>query len=358
MEKKINRINEFIARGVITGFSSDVYGNRVIQVAVHGRRYTATLNLIMEPGIGYGLHPYQHVILKGYTRAYSYFNEAVQKNVDTMYFVCTEVEPDKTLLAQRFGSEFAGQKFYSEAFFTAYISGKVVRAFKNPKAPQWGKLVVETSGGNLDRRPSYVSLSYMIGQRLPAFDYLPGDEVCIQASAFTPEKKKKSAKNEERTIVFQNLTVENIAYISKVERNGETGNANTTAAPAPEFRDPYSLHFTSMEELDEVMSGEITPDEAEVNAEIERAAKADASSTGTVFQKPAQKSEMPAKDGQDKPEEKGKKKGLFSGLFPFASETKDKESVTSSPENKEQKTDVAKSIFESTNFADDSDLFE
>ena len=208
MEKNFTPVNEFVARGIVQFIGRSNFGGRVLRLLVKERRNTLTLNLSLEEGVARGIGRKDRVVVKGYTRAYSFHNDALDKDSSVMYFVATDVKRDTPELAQRFGENMG--LFYPEPVFRAFISGRVTEAI-TLKNGAWGQITVETCGGGRDLRPSFVVLRYYMGGRLPVFDYEPGDIICTRLSAFTPIKKSDKG----REYIFQNLVVEDIAYLDK-----------------------------------------------------------------------------------------------------------------------------------------------
>lgn len=230
MDKNFIPTNEFVARGIVQSIERSRFGGRVLKLIVRERRTTLTLNLTLEDGAGRGIGRKDRVIVRGYTRAFSYHNDSQNKDSSVMYFVATDVKQDETELSQRFGIDTG--IFYPEHVFRAFVSGKVKTAEKL-RDGNWGHLTIETCGGGRDLRPSYVVLRYYLGGRLPVFDYEPGDYICARLSAFTPIKQSKNGNE----YIFQNLVVEDIAYLEK-KNPKEEQKGNVTALDLGLHKEP------------------------------------------------------------------------------------------------------------------------
>ena len=227
MENKIAPVNEVFVRGSIESIERNDYGNRVMTIVCLVRRGKEPLKLdfVLEGNVGRGFGRKDRVLVTGYTKAFTYHNEALQKSSEVMYFVATNVEKDKSELEQRFGVKGF---FYPEPMFRAFIAGTVVKVVK-PDSRKWARLTVETCGGGHDLRPSYTTLRYYAAGKLPLFDYLPGDKVAVRCSAYTPEKTISNKKVRR----FQNLIVEDIAYLERVPRANDD--------QKPKMSDPFSF---------------------------------------------------------------------------------------------------------------------
>ena len=112
MEKNFTPVNEFVARGIVQFIGRSHFGGRVLRLLVKERRTTLTLNLSLEEGVARGIGRKDRVVVKGYTRAYSFHNDALDKDSSVMYFVATDVKRDTPELAQRFGENMG--LFYPE----------------------------------------------------------------------------------------------------------------------------------------------------------------------------------------------------------------------------------------------------
>jgi hypothetical protein len=110
---------------------------------------------------------------------------------------------------ERFGVE---GRYHTESRFAAYFRGEVTNTL-DTRDPNWGKLTIKVDGTGRDKRPSYITLSYFKSRRLPAFDYLRGDKVCVYASISTPQKEFEG-----RTVNFENLVIEDIVRTEAVPR--------------------------------------------------------------------------------------------------------------------------------------------
>lgn len=213
MESEGTYVNEFTARGIVLNIGYNEYHKRVLTLLVRERRdNTLKLDINLEKEIGRGIYPKDRIVVSGYTRGFTYHNDALGKDSEVMYFVGTAIEKETTELSKRFGGEIG--TFYPEPVFRSFVSGKIVNIVPPTDKNAWAKITVKTSGGGSDLRASNVILRYYTGGRLPVFDYQEGDAICCRLSAYTPEKEMKSG----RIIRFQNLNVEDIAYQYKVQR--------------------------------------------------------------------------------------------------------------------------------------------
>ena len=231
-------VNEFIARGIVESIGRSPYGGWTMMLIVKERRSTLKLSISLEHQIAREIGRKDRVVVRGYTKAFTYHNDALDKDSEVMYFTATSVEHDTPELAQRFGEGLG--MFYPEPIFRAFILGKVSKVARQENNA-WAQLTVETCGGGRDLRPSFVVLRYYTGGRLPIFDYEVGDVVCARLSAHTPEKQGKNG----RTHIYQNLIVEDIAYIDKKQKLG-SGQA----------RDPFSIGLENENNIDEQSAGE------------------------------------------------------------------------------------------------------
>ena len=210
-ENKMMPVNEFVARGVVLAIGrNNRYRRPMVRIVIKGRRDTAYIECQIEGDYPNDIHRRDYVMVQGYIRAFTYHNDALNKNSDVFYFVCTKIQKDKPELEQRFGVR--GGNFHAEQFFRAYVSGTVEKIRQYPDS-SWAHITVNTRGGEIDRRPSHVVMSYPLNSRLPLFDYEVGDKICARCSVYTPEKKTNG-----KSMRFQNLTVEDIAYLEKKNR--------------------------------------------------------------------------------------------------------------------------------------------
>lgn len=211
-------VNEFTARGIVLETGSTEYHRKNLTLLVQERRNnTLKLDIALEPGIGDGIQKKDRVIVSGYARGFEFHNDALNKDSEVMYLAGTAVEKETTELEKRFGENLGN--FYPEPVFRSFLSGKVMEVIPAEGKSPWAKLKIETRGGGTDLRASRVVIRYYTGGRLPVFDYQKGDVICARLSAYTPEKENKSGK----LVRYQNLNVEDIAYLFRVHRKNDRG---------------------------------------------------------------------------------------------------------------------------------------
>lgn len=217
--------NEVYARGVIQSMRRDALGNQVMILIVKERRDNLlTLTFVLEQGVGRGFHIKDRVEVYGYTRAYQYYNDALSKKSEVMYFVATDVKKAVPELTQRFGVTNA--HFYPTPLFRGFVAGTVKEVKKAENAP-WGTLTVETCGGGGDQRPCTPILRYFTAGYLPLFDYRPGDKIVARVSARTPKAEKP---RDGADYYFQNLIVEDIACSFRAPRPEDKRTVNDPTA--------------------------------------------------------------------------------------------------------------------------------
>ena len=192
-------VNEVIATGKIIGTGKNGLGYSTITMVIRGIKPAIIKFVVgnLAPEIGIG----DNVTVKGYTKAYSYHNEIKDRWVSVQYFVALEIKKNQPDLKERFGVE---GRHYRNTFFQAYIAGTVTNTIET-NDPNWAKLTVKVDGVGEDKRPSYITLSYLLNHRLPEFDYQRGDEVYISASISTPQKEFEG-----KVVNFENLIIEDI----------------------------------------------------------------------------------------------------------------------------------------------------
>lgn len=208
-------VNEFFARGIVLSIERGKFGSRVLTLLVKERRNELRMDISLENGVARGIGRKDRVVVYGYTRGFSYHNESLNKDSNIMFFAGTKVERETPELAKRFGNNLG--LFYPEPVFRSFISGKVVQVVERNEKNAWAQLIVETCGGGKDLRASRVIMRYYTAGQLPLFDYKEGDIICARLSANTPERKMNNGK----TFRFQNLIVEDIAYLFKMPREME-----------------------------------------------------------------------------------------------------------------------------------------
>lgn len=236
--EKLTYVNEVFARGYVKTFRKDEYGNRVMVLIVKERKDNLlTLNFVLEQNVARGIGTKDRVLVKGYIRAFSYYNDSLRKQSDVMYFVATSVEHDVPELQQRFGVKTAS--FYPEPLFRAFVAGRV-KAVKQTEGNPWAQLIVETCGGGRDLRACTPTLRYYTAGYLPLFDFVPGDKIVARLSAYTPLSKKSKPGYEYH---YQDVVVEDIAYVEKAPREAQA-----------ETVDPSSLGLPSGNTMDQPAS--------------------------------------------------------------------------------------------------------
>lgn len=200
-------VNEVKACGRIIATGKDRRGYSTVTIVIRGIKPAIVRFVVdnLSSSIGVG----DNVQIKGYTKAYSYHNEIQDRWISVQYFVAESIEKRPTALMERFGVE---GRYHTESRFEAYFQGEVTNTL-DTRDPNWGKLTIKVDGTGRDRRPSYITLSYFKSKRLPAFDYLRGDKVCVYASISTPQKEFEG-----RTVNFENLVIEDIVRIEAVPR--------------------------------------------------------------------------------------------------------------------------------------------
>ena len=218
-KNEIQTLNEVHAEGRIIGTGKNYRGYYTVRLFIRGRKNAIVSFVVdaMDSSIRYG----DYVKIDGFTRSYGYQQEPYadgqpRKWVNVQEFVAVHVEKiEETEMMQKFGLE---GRYYDAAFFRAYIKGEVTTALNI--SDRYAKLVVKTSGGGTDRRPSYIVLNYQKGGHwLPAFDYAKGDVVCVVASVYTTDKDLRGEQ-----VHFENLVVEDIVRVFEAPRD---------AAPTP-----------------------------------------------------------------------------------------------------------------------------
>ena len=214
MGKEIVFVNEFVVRGIVRGVEKNEHSGRTLRLLVKERRTQLELRITLNRGIGYNIGKKDRVVVRGYTKAFTYHNDVLKKDSYVMFFVATEVKKDQTELSLRFGKGLG--QFYPEGVFRAFVSGRV-ESIEEPNEKNWAKLTIETCSGGEDLRPSHIVLRYYNGSRLPFFDYKIGDIICARLAAFTPERQIGDGK----PFFFQNLIVEDIDFLEKMPRDKE-----------------------------------------------------------------------------------------------------------------------------------------
>ena len=213
MNAETTYVNEFTARGIVLSIGRSTYHKRVLTLLVQERRNKVLkLEINLEDGVGKRIDTKDRVIVTGYIRGFNYHNDALGKDSEVMFFVGTDVKRETTELSKRFGGKIG--TFYPEHVFRSFVSGKVVNIVLPTDKIAWAKLVVKTNGGGSDMRASSITLRYYTNGHLPIFDYQIGDVICCRLSAYTPEKKLPDGT----TRIFQNVNVEDIAYLYKAPR--------------------------------------------------------------------------------------------------------------------------------------------
>ena len=230
-------VNEIFARGKVLKIGRGEHGPyEMTLISKIRRKDPLTLTFTLDKDCGVRAQERDVITVKGYTRAFNRYNEILQKETETMFFVATGFEPDVPELAKRFGDGLG--HFCGEGVFRAFLSGTVVKAEK--MSEKYGRLTIATCGGGSDPRPSYPVLRYFLSPYLPAFDYRPGDIVAVRCSGSTPQGKPRRNNKE---FFFQNLIVEDIDYLYKVPR----GVQSVEVAPsvdlgiAPEVREQMEI---------------------------------------------------------------------------------------------------------------------
>lgn len=206
-KKEYELINEFMARGVVTSIGQGRFGGRVLNLYVKERRKDLSLVISLERSAGMGISPYDHVLVKGYVKAFRYHNDALDKDSEAMFLTATSVVKERSELGDRLGMEIG--RFSPEPMFRGYVVGKVLEATKRDGKP-FGLIRLETCGGGQDQRLSRPVVRYYLKGRLPAFDYEPGDVVGLRFSMSTPEYVNQKTGHKS---VYQSMAVEDIGYV-------------------------------------------------------------------------------------------------------------------------------------------------
>lgn len=207
-------VNEVLAKGKIIATGKDRRGYSTITIVIRGKR-PAIVRFVVDnlpSSIGMG----DYVRVKGHTKAYSYYDDIQNKWTSVQYFVADELEKCQTELMEKFGVE---GHYFGDASFRAYFAGEVTNTMETNE--NWGKITVKVNGVGVDKRLSYVTLSYLRSYRLPEFKYERGDQVYISASINTPQKEFDG-----RTVNFENLIVEDIVKNPESEKTAEEEQKN------------------------------------------------------------------------------------------------------------------------------------
>ena len=261
MSAEMTYVNEFVARGIVLNIGWNEYRKTILTLLVKERRGNVLkLDINLETNTNVKIGKKDRVIVTGYTRGFNYHNDSLRKDSEVMFFVGTSVEKETTELAKRFGGDIG--TFYPEPVFRSFVAGKVIKSIPPTLGNNWAKLIIETAGGGNDMRASRFTLRYYTGGRLPVFDYQEGDVICARLSAYTPEKKI----NEAKTIRFQNLNVEDIAYLYKSPRKAEKTIAldvDCGLIPAA-----TGLHGFGIQKNEQLANKESVPDVAESREEV------------------------------------------------------------------------------------------
>ena len=215
-ETKRIMTNEWFARGYISRFSRDKLYNRLCMgLVVKQRRSTIRFDVFVDENVRANFKPGDRVAVKGYVRGFfaKTSTEGVASNI--LDLIAVKVERDKPELLQRFGIDTG--RCYQDPVFWAVISGKLIEVVP-PRESHWADLVVETCSGGNDIRPSRVSLRYYVGGRLPVYDYREGDWICARLSLYVRIKRFGTPENP-RIFVFNDLNVEDIAYLSRAQQD-------------------------------------------------------------------------------------------------------------------------------------------
>lgn len=204
-------VNEVYANGRVIATGKDRRGYSTVTMVIRGRRPSVIRFVVdnLSSSIGVG----DNISVKGHTKAYSYHNEIHDKWTSVQYFIADSIEKNETEIMEHFG---VPGRYYKDSHFRAYVSGEVTGTIET-RDPKWGKLTVKVDGTGVDQRPSYITMSYFISRRLPAFDYQRGDKVCVVASISTPQKELDG-----RTINFENLIIEDIVKVDAANKQEKT----------------------------------------------------------------------------------------------------------------------------------------
>lgn len=196
--------NKFEAAGKVIYLGVDRMGHKSMTLVMKGsskeqKRVTINCDDAILSDIKYG----NHVKVKGYFNAFSYFNEARKKESNIQVCVATSVEKDISDLDKVFGKP---GKYYSDSYFKIYISGEITD-LKETGHKSWAKMEVKTGRGSYDDRNSFISLSYHKNMKfMPAFSsFKVGEQVYIAASMYTPSKEFNGEQ-----VYFEDLIIEDI----------------------------------------------------------------------------------------------------------------------------------------------------
>lgn len=212
MEKTFHSSNSFECSGLLieTGVNSMNKASITVLIRNPGKEPKPVEFTLMHPLSG-DIRRRDHVKVKGHIRSYSRYNSVREKNVQIQTFMADSVEKAVPHITRTLGLK---AQHCDNSEFSADIVGTVVRIIETSH-PDWAKLIVRTdSMEDVDKRPSFIEISYHKSRHLRPFDYVPGDNVAIWASLRIQEKTLKDGSE----VVFRNLVVEDIVLL---DANGE-----------------------------------------------------------------------------------------------------------------------------------------
>lgn len=200
-------VNKFEIKGCISSIERTLGRPSRFFVNAYINKRDVNLMITTKNKIPEDIQDGDHVTVTGYIAV----KPAEFRRTNERYkqlFYATEIKHDESIMEKEFNSKGV---YYPADYFMAAFKGTITKASKTNE--NWGKLVIMTDIGRLDRQPSRIALDYQIASNryvaLPEFDYKIGDNVQVICSVATSSKMYDGQK-----VFYQNLKIEDIQKIT------------------------------------------------------------------------------------------------------------------------------------------------
>ena len=209
-------VNQFEIRGAVLDFGTNTFGSfLILSVTLPAKDKTRelTMRISITRSMLNRLARGDRVIVRGYTRAFSYHNTALGKDTKIQVNEATNIERATPILDTLFGE---GKGFYCppDSYVNA-LAGVVTNYSVSDERSPWAYVTIKTCGGGSDQRPSTPTLMFRRkvtrGSRTYYRELKVGDQIQCSCTAWTPNKEKENGE----IVYLQNLIIDDYFVVNK-----------------------------------------------------------------------------------------------------------------------------------------------